>query len=322
MIALPTRPRRKSGFAGESGSYVSVIRRGGFSLPWLTAEKAPIPAARISSGPSASKRSARVAGGRLLGPGGKSLGRELVRRSVDEVAAAVRPGHDQARRAASSAPAAAPGPQRTRRSSLTPSSPFVFHRPFSYSPRSVPSTIARACSAGERSPLPSTSQAIDRPPTSFVCRATAAAAVRSESGSSASLPTPAAPTRRAPSRPSVCVRATDPRLPRISPSSMRRASRPSSRRSRPSADSVSVTGWLTGKTRTSASTPPGGASTTSISMGRGMVSEPGLVVPLSRDQPLPGAADIKCAPQSAAPPSPQPAPSPAGEYLSPSKPST
>ena len=189
------------------------MRRGGLSLPWLTAANAPMPAARISSGPSTSKRGTHAARD-LLRPIGEVGRRQLIGRGVDQVAAAVGPCSRDARvlgRARRRRPR--PAPQSTRRSISPRRSSSVFHRPLSYGPSSVPSTIARPCSSAE-SPSSSTTQATEVPPTSRTRAATLAAAVRSRSASSVRLPSPTAPTRAAPRRPSEWRRTTWPSSPR------------------------------------------------------------------------------------------------------------
>jgi hypothetical protein len=96
---------------------------------------------------------------------------------------------------------------------------------------------------------------------------------------SALLPRPTAPTRAAASRPSACRSVTRPSSPFSSPESRSRASRPSTSRSSPSAAPASTTGSRTAKTRTSASTPPGGASTTSMCMSEAGCYRSGAAAP-------------------------------------------
>ena len=147
-----------------------------------------MPAARISSGPSASKRRCSppaispAQSARLCGVSSFAGALTTSRQRFAQAAATF------ARRAASPAPPAA-GPQRTRRSMPPRRSSFVFQRPFSYGPSTVPSTIARPCSSGVR-PFSSTTKATDVPPTSSVRAATLAAAVRRRSPSSSAASQP------------------------------------------------------------------------------------------------------------------------------------
>ena len=240
-----------------------------------------MPAALISSGPSASKRRCSlppaISSAQAARPlGVNSLAGELTtsRQRLAQAAATF---------ACSAVSPAAPaaGPQRTRRSIWPRLSSVVFQRPFSYGPSTVPSTSARPCSSGG-SPSSSTIQAMELPPTSSVRAAILAAAVRSRSASRVRFPRPTAATRAAARRPSVCRSATWPSSPLSSPASWRRVRRPSTSRSRPSAAPDRATGSRTAKARTSAPTPPGGASTTSICM-----SEAGSYPSGRRGVPLP-----------------------------------
>ena len=193
-----------------------MISRGGLWLPWLTAANAPMPAARISSGPSASKRrcslppaisSAQAA--RASGLSSFAGALTTSRQRFAQAAATF------ARRAASAA-APAPGPQRTSRSILAllvaglPAPVRVGAEDGAVDDR-PPLLLGRRGRSPRRPRRPSA------PPTSSVRAATRAAAVRRRSASSARLPRPTAPTRAAASRPSACRSVTRPSSPCSSP---------------------------------------------------------------------------------------------------------
>ena len=228
VIALPTRPRTMPSTA-SSGSWRRTISLGSESAPWATAANAPMPAASISARPQISAarppldaispaRSASAVGVSRLA-GALTSSRQRLAQCATIPA-----------RAAGSAAAAAPAPQRTRRSIGARSLSFVFQRPASKAPRTVPSTIARACSPGGRR-RPGSSAHATVPPRRAPARwTTRDAAVRRASASrSVVLPTPTGANRCAASSPSVCTSASWPSWPLISRSSARWARRPASR---------------------------------------------------------------------------------------------
>ena len=202
-----------------------------------------MPAARISSGPSASKRRCSLPPAISSAQAASASGRQLVRGRVDEVAAAVRPGRGDVRgRRRLGGLRRRPGPQRTSRSISPRCSSSVFQRPFSYGPRTVPSTIARPCSSGGEAVRPRRPRRRSSRRRRGRARPRVAAAVRRRSASSSPLPTPTAPTRAATRRPSAWRRVTRPSSPRSSPASIRWARRPSTSRSSPSAAPESARG--------------------------------------------------------------------------------
>ena len=213
-----------------------------------------MPAARISSGPSASKRRCSLPAAISSAQAARSLGRQLVRRGVDHLPAAVRPGRGHVRTPGRLGRCT--GARSAEHEALDLPAPLLLGLPVGVlvGPSTVPSTIAWPSSAAG-SPFSSRTQATLVPPMSSVFAATLAAAVRIRSASRSCLPSPTAPTRCAARRPSAWRRVTRPSSPFSSPTSTSRVRRPSTSRSRPWAAAESSTGSRTAKARTSASTP-------------------------------------------------------------------
>ena len=267
MIALPTSPTRRSVRAGSGGSYASVISRAGLSLPWLTAAKAPMPAARISSGPSASKRRCSLPAAISSAQAARSSGVSSFAGALTSVTAAVRPGRGHVR---------TPGRLgRLRRRPVRRARGARSAR--ARSSLGLPAAVLVGAEHGavdDRLALLRRGQAVllDDPGD-----ARSADVERPRGHPGGGRPQAVGVERRAcrarPRRPAARPggrrRGGGSRAPRLPSARLPRrvgsdAPRPAGRD--PAAAAASSTGSRTAKARTSASTPPGGASTTSIFM--------------------------------------------------------